>query len=72
MGNELGAVITADECRSWVEAGETLQHGHHSLGLATPSHADHQAQTAVLVDDVQKFQPPAIGDGVELEVHGQT
>ena len=31
---------------------------------------DLQAQTAVLVDHVQKFQPPAIGGGVGLEVHG--
>jgi hypothetical protein len=69
MGNELGAVIAADERRSWVEAGELLQHSHHVLGLADSPHADRQAQTAVLVDHVQEFQPPAIGGGVELEVH---
>lgn len=45
-------------------------HGHPILGLATPSHTDLQAETTVLVDRVLKFQPPAIGGGVEQEVHG--
>ena len=52
VGNELRAVIAADERRSWVEAGELLQHHNHVLGLATPSHVDRQAQTAVLIDHV--------------------
>jgi hypothetical protein len=53
-----------------MEAGELLQHRHHSLGLATPSHADRQAVTAEFVDHARKLQPLAIGGGVELEVHG--
>jgi hypothetical protein len=70
MGNELGAVIAADECRCWVEAGELLQHRHHVFGFAASSDADRQAQTAVLIDHVQELQPPTIGGGIELEVHG--
>ena len=69
VGNELGAVITADEPRSWLEAGELLQHGYHDLKLATSPYADLQVQTTALVDHVQKFQPPAVGGGVELEIH---
>ena len=69
VGDEFGTVVAADECRSWVEAGEILQHRHHILGLAASSDADRQAQMAVLVDHVQELQPPAIGGGVELEIH---
>ena len=64
------ALIIADERRNWVEAGEVLQHRHHILGLATQTRADLQAQTAVLINHVQKLQPSAIGGGIKLEVHG--
>ena len=52
VGDELGAVVAADECRSWIEAGEFLQHCHHILDFATPSHTDYQAQTSVFIDHV--------------------
>ncbi len=70
MGNELWAVVAAVERRCRVERGELLQHGHHVLGLATPSHPDGQAEAAVLVAHVQELEPPPVGSGVELEVHG--
>ncbi len=70
MGDELRPVVAADVRRCQVEAGQRLQHGHHVLGLATPTHSDRQAEAAVLVDHVEEFEPPAIDGGVELEVHG--
>ncbi len=69
MGNELGPVVAADERRRWVDAGELLQH-RHILGLAAPAHPDGQAQATVLVDHVEELEPPAIGRGIELEIHG--
>jgi hypothetical protein len=70
VGNELGAVIAADERRRRVDAGELLQHRHHILGLAAPAHPDRQAETAVLVDHIQELESAAISGGVELEIHG--
>ena len=69
MGDEFGPVVAADERWGWVEAGELLQHRHDVFGLAAPAHPDGQAETAVLVDHVEELEPPAIGRGVELEVH---
>jgi len=67
--NELRPVVAADVSRSRVDAGQRLQHHHYVLALATPTHAGRQAQTAVIIDHVQEFQPPAISDAIELEVH---
>ncbi len=52
MGNELRAVVAADERRCRVEAGEILHHSNDILGFAAPSHPDRQAEAAVLVDHV--------------------
>ena len=70
MGAELGTVVAADVRRFRIQAGELLQHRHHVLGFAAPADTDRQTKTAVLVDHVQELEPPAIGGGVELEVHG--
>ena len=35
-----------------------------------PAHPDGLAEVAVLVDDIGDLQPPPIGGGIELEVHG--
>ena len=70
MGDEFGPVVAADERWGWVEAGELLQHRHDVFGLQRlPTPPDGQAETAVLVDHVEELEPPAIGRGVELEVH---
>jgi len=61
-------VVAADEPWGWVEAGELLQHRHDVFGLAAPAHPDGEAETAVLVDQIEELEPPAIGGGVELEV----
>ena len=66
MGNELRAVVTANERWRRVEAGQLFLHGHHVLGLAASSHPDGQAETAVLIDHVQVLEPdmtPFIGPG---------
>ena len=55
VGNELGAVIAADEHRRRVDAGELLQHRHNILGPAAPAHPDRQAEAAVLVDHIQEL-----------------
>ena len=64
LGDELRPVDAADESWRRVEAGELLQHRHHIFGLAAPAHPDRQAQAAVLVDHVQKFESAAVGGGV--------
>lgn len=69
MGNELRSVVAADEPRCRVEAGQLLQYGHHILGLTAPAHTNGQAKAPVLIDHVQKLEPPTIDGGVELEVH---
>ena len=69
MGDELRPVVTTDERRPWVNAGELLQHRHYVFDLAAPAHPDGQAETTVLVDHVEELEPPADGRGVELEVH---
>ena len=69
LGDELRPVVAADVRRRWVEAGELFQHGHHVLGLTAPAHPDGEAEAAVHVDHVQELEPPAIGGGIELEVH---
>jgi len=71
VGDEFGPVVAADECWGWVEAGELLQHHHDVCGLAAPAHPDGQAETAVLVEQVEGLEPPAIAGGVELEDHRQ-
>ena len=70
--NELKAVITADEQKSWIKADEILGHDHHITGLAKPPHALLQAQTAVLIDHDDKFQPPGISGGVNRNSIAQT
>jgi hypothetical protein len=39
-------------------------------GVTSPAHPDGQVEAAVLVDHVEELQPPPIGGGIELEVHG--
>ena len=70
VGDEFGPVVAADARWGWVEAGELIQHCYHVFGLAAPAHPDGQAETSVLVDHIEELEPPTIGRGVELEVHG--
>ena len=70
MSDEFGAVVAADERRRRVEAGELLQHRHQALGFTAPPHPNGQAEAAVLVDHVHELEPPPIGGGVEMEIHG--
>jgi len=69
VGDEFGPVVAADERWGWVEAGELLQHRNDLFGFVAPAHPDGQAETALLVDHAEELEPPAIGGGVELEVH---
>jgi len=69
MGNELGPVVAADECRCGIDADQLLQHGHYVLGLAASAHPDGQAEPAVLVDHVQQLEQPPLYGGVQLEIH---
>jgi len=70
VGNELRPVVAADVGWSRVDAGQRLQHHHYVLGLVSPADSDRQAEPAVLADHVEELEPPPIGGGVELEVHG--
>jgi hypothetical protein len=69
VGNELRPVVTTDEPRRWVTAGELLQHHHYVFALAAPAHPDGLAEAAVLVVHDEEFVPSGDGRGVELEVH---
>lgn len=69
ISKELLGVIAPEERWRWVEASERFQHRNHILSLETSAHTDRKAQTAVLVDHIQKFQPRAFGTRVELEDH---
>jgi hypothetical protein len=70
MGDELGAIVTADERRCRLEAGQLLKHCHYVFGLAVLSYPDGQAEAAVLVDHVQELEAVHISSGIELEVRG--
>ena len=70
VGDERRPVAAADGRRCRVKAGQRVQHRHHVLDVAAPSHPDRQAETAVCIDHVEELAPQPISGCVELEVHG--
>jgi len=44
---------------------------HHARGLDAPAPSNPQAEAAVVVDQVQKPEPPGVGGVIEWEIYGR-
>jgi hypothetical protein len=67
-GDELGAVVEANEARRAAGHGEAVQGGDDPVSVDGAVHDDGRALAGVLVDDVQELEGSAVDGDVELEV----
>jgi hypothetical protein len=69
MGNELWTVIHPQMGGGWILPEEFLNGSNHIHRLAPPADTNGQADAAVFIDDIQKFQSAAIHSLIELKIN---